>query len=90
MVPVRALSRLAAGVKWQHAFMFLVLLSFALAGASILWSAHDVTANDRKWCALVSTIDQANAAAHPQPPKGSFGARFVTEIHALRGELGCG
>lgn len=61
----------------------------ALIGASILWNAHDVSSNDRKWCSLVSTIDQANAAAKPHPPSGTFTERFITEVHALRGELGC-
>lgn len=76
-------------MRAPYAYVALVVLSLLVGAASVLWSAHDVTANDRKWCALVSTIDQANAAARPEPPRGTFTARFITEVHALRGELGC-
>lgn len=77
-------------MRTRYAFVALVVLSLLVGAAAVLWSAHDVTVNDHKWCALMSTIDQANAAAKKQPPQGTFTARFVAEVHALKGELGCG
>jgi hypothetical protein len=77
--------------KWQHAFLLLVVLSFALAGASILVNAHDVNANNHKWCALVGTVNKSAASAKHQPAADSFTADFIAEIrYVLRGEFGCG
>lgn len=80
---------MGARVKRVYPFVVLVLVSLLVGAAAVLWSAHDVSVNDRKWCALVSTIDQANAAAPRRPPAGTFTAQFIAEIHSLRGELGC-
>lgn len=76
-------------VRARYAYAVLAVLMLLVGAAAVLWSARDVAVNERKWCALVSTIDQANAAARKQPPPGTFTAQFVSEIHALRGELGC-
>ena len=77
-------------VRVRYAYAVLALLSLLVGAAAVLWSAHDVSVNEQKWCALVSTIDQANAAAPKRPAPGTFTAQFVSEIHQLRNELGCG
>lgn len=76
-------------MKTRYAYVVLAVLMLLTGAASVLWSAHDVAANDRKWCALVSTMDQANAAAPKRPAPGTFTAQFISEIHVLKGELGC-
>lgn len=76
-------------MRVRYAYVVLAVLMLLTGAASALWSAHDVAANDRKWCALVSTMDQASATARKPPPAGTFTAQFVREIHVLKGELGC-
>jgi hypothetical protein len=51
---------------------------------------RQVTVEQAKWCSLIVTLDQANAAAPKRPVRGTFTAAFVAEIHALRQSLGCG
>lgn len=76
-------------MRARYAYVVLAVLSLLTGAAAVLWSAHDVSVNDRKWCALMSTMDQANQAARKPPAPGTFTAQFVSEIHALKGELGC-
>jgi hypothetical protein len=43
--------------------------------------------NDRRWCQLLTTLDDAYRAA---PPQSETGRRLAADIHQLRAELGCG
>lgn len=43
--------------------------------------------SDRRWCQLLTTLDDAYRAA---PPQSETGRRLATDIHKLRQDLGCG
>lgn len=83
----RALTPITPGAK--RAVVVLFLLTVALAGVNLLWTSHAVDANNRKWCALMITIDRANAAAPKRPAPGTFTAEFTGEITQLSRSLGC-
>lgn len=42
--------------------------------------------NDRRWCQLLITLDQAYSTS---PPTSELGRRVALAIHSLRTELGC-
>jgi len=72
-----------------RAVVVLFLLG-ALAGTgNLFWTSHVVAVEQSKWCALIVTIDQANAAAKPKPAPGTFTAQFAAEVRQLRQDLGC-
>jgi hypothetical protein len=73
-----------------RAVVVLFLIGVVFAVFNLLWTSHDVNAEQSKWCGLVITLDQANAAAAKKPAAGTFTAEFVGEIHELRQSLGCG
>lgn len=84
----------------RRAVVMLFLLTVALAAANLFWTAHEVkvsaaaerrqaAAEQAKWCSLIVTLDQADAAAPKKPAPGTFTAAFVSEIHDLRQSLGC-
>lgn len=77
-------------MKARYAFVVLAVLMFLLAGANLLYTAHEVRTEQGKWCSLIVTLDSANAAAPKRPVAGTFTAAFVKEIHDLRQSLGCG
>lgn len=77
-------------MRARYAFVVLALLMFLLAGANLLFTTAQVGSEQAKWCSLIVTLDQANAAAPKRPVRGTFTAAFVAEIHDLRQSLGCG
>jgi hypothetical protein len=63
----------------------------AAATARVLAAQQrQAAAEQAKWCSLIVTLDQANAAAPKKPAAGTFTAAFVAEIRELRKSLGCG
>lgn len=42
--------------------------------------------NDRRWCELLTTLDDAYQASPPQSPAGR---QLAADVHKLRAELGC-
>lgn len=80
----RGLSRLQG-----RAVVVLFAIAVIVAGFGLFWTSHQVTAEQGKWCGLVVTLDQADAAAAKPPAAGTFTAALVAEIHQLRENLGC-
>ena len=80
------------GLPWRvvRAIVTLFVIPVILAGFAIFWVDHAVTTEQGKWCGLVVTLDQADAAAAIKPASGTFTAALVGEIHQLRQSLGCG
>jgi hypothetical protein len=72
-----------------RAVVVLFALAVLLGVANLFWTSHETGAEQGKWCALIVTLDQANAAAVKKPSPGTFTAEFAAEIHQLRQELGC-
>lgn len=67
-----------------------VAVSAAATQRVIQAQQRQAAAEQAKWCSLIVTLDQANAAAPKKPAKGTFTAAFVAEIRELRKSLGCG
>lgn len=42
--------------------------------------------SDRRWCRLLTTLDEAYQGT---PPQSELGRRLADDIHSLRAELGC-
>jgi hypothetical protein len=91
----RGLSRLQG-----RAIVVLFLIAALFGAFNLFWTSHSVNASaaatqhqaavdQAKWCGLVVTLDQADAAAPKKPVKGTFTAALVAEIHDLRQNLGC-
>ncbi|MEO3922721.1 hypothetical protein ABGB07_02380 [Micromonosporaceae bacterium B7E4] len=69
---------------WSMAMMFLFA---ALVGAgSILYANHVAADSERKWCNVVTTMDDAYRAA---PPVSPIGQKLARDIGTLRSEFHC-
>jgi hypothetical protein len=72
-----------------RAVVVLFLIGALGGAANLFWTSHVVAVEQSKWCALIITLDQANAAAPKKPSPGTFTAAFVAEVRQLRQDLGC-
>jgi hypothetical protein len=65
-----------------------VLLSSLGAGvAALTMSRHQQAENDRRWCSLLTDLDNAYRA--PPGPASELGQKVAAEIHRLRVSFGC-
>jgi hypothetical protein len=80
----RGLSRLQG-----RAVVVLFLIAALFGVGNLFWTSREVGSEQSKWCGLVVTLDQADAAAPKQPAAGTFTSALVAEIHQLRQDLGC-
>lgn len=65
-----------------------VLLSSLVAAVGALAvSAHQRAEADRRWCALLATLDDAYQG--PPRPTSELGQKVAEEIHRLRVGFGC-
>lgn len=78
--------------RW-YLLVAVVVSMMLLAAAGIAytnWSIKRQSAaereSDRRWCQLLTTLDDAYQAA---PPQTDTGRRLATDVHNLRAELGC-
>jgi hypothetical protein len=60
--------------------------AFVAAGASMLYSNHAARESERKWCGVVSTMDDAYRATPPQTPAGR---KIAADIRHLRADFDC-
>ncbi len=71
-----------------------IVISFSLGLGLSLGYTHKVDQesdrdnekNDRKWCSLLITMDDAYQSSTPSSP---VGVRVALAIHTLRNDLGC-
>ena len=82
----RLLTPITPGAK--RAVVSLFALTWLLAGANLLFTVHQVAANDRKFCAVVTGL-----AAAPAPPAAGAASARQRDWHerfaALSRDLGC-
>ena len=67
----------------------LILLFFTVIviGINSIWYANHVAQqNNRKWCSLVVTMDDAY---RQQPPTSPTGRKVAADMAALRRQFGC-
>jgi hypothetical protein len=76
MIPRRVLYALVA-----------ICVSVVGVGAgAVLYADHVATESNRKWCGIMSTLDDAYVQARPTT---SAGQKIAREIHRLRTDFGC-
>lgn len=78
--------------RWYR-FAAVVVSLLVLGIASVSWTAyvdHRRAAaereSDRRWCDLLSTLDEAYSST---PPSTDLGRRVADAIHSLRVDLDC-
>lgn len=85
-----------ARVRWAYVVLVLLLTATALVVVSITYTRHvqheteqsfrrAQQVNNRRWCALLSSLDQPNV-----PATTERGRQVQKQIHELRLGLGCG
>ena len=70
----------------------LVLLGFLLTGANLLFTAHYVSTDDRKWCATMTLLTARPVPKPPDPaanPSRAQTYRFYETFVTLKRSLGC-
>lgn len=79
--------------RW-YLLVAIVVSTLSTAGGGVAYTSWSIgnqdrteRENDRRWCQLLTTLDEAYLAA---PPQTDTGKRLAADIHELRGELGCG
>jgi hypothetical protein len=75
-----------------RAIVYLFVVGFLMAGACLLFTVHEIDANNAKWCATIDLLDaqrppSGNAAANPSR---AYEQRIGADFHRLRSQLGCG
>ena len=70
---------------WQAVMVALVFAILA-AAASMAYATRVARDSERKWCGLVSTLDDAYQQTPPQTPAGR---QVAADVHRLRGQFDC-
>jgi hypothetical protein len=70
----------------RYALVAVYVSMVVLTMASLLYAQHVAESSARKWCSLVSTLDDAYRG---QPPTTPTGERVASDIHQLRRDLRC-
>lgn len=60
--------------------------AFLAAGASMVYANKVARDSERKWCGIVSTMDDAYRAT---PPRSPAGRKVAADIAQLRSQFGC-
>jgi len=78
-------------VPANRGLIYVTVISLAMGllaiANSIFYTDHVAEQNERKWCALVSQLDDAY---RQQPPTTVTGRHIAADIHTLRIQFGCG
>ena len=80
----REVARRAIGM-WS--VLMILSCSLITAVVTVLWAAYIDRQSNHRWCALVSTLDDAYTQ---NPPATETGRRVAQQIHVLRSDFGCG
>jgi hypothetical protein len=83
--PLRIFTPTGAIRAWASVLM--VIVSFGLAlGLTIAYVARVHRDDDRRWCALLSNLDDAY---RQNPPTSPTGRQIAADMHNLRVGFGC-
>lgn len=72
---------------WSLLIAFASVLAVTFSG--IAYSNYVARENNRKWCSVLITIDDAYAEALKNPNISPSGRRIGEEFHRLRVQFGC-
>ena len=84
--------RITEAQKERYSFIFLVVLSVALAAGAVLISLQAVNDSNHKWCQIVNTITAIPVSKpdHPKAdPSRERAYEFYIEFVDLQRSLGC-
>jgi len=70
-----------------YTLVAILLSSLVTAVAALTVTRHQQAENDRRWCALLSDLDEAYQG--PPRPTTELGQKVAAEIHRLRMGFGC-
>jgi hypothetical protein len=78
-------------LKERKSYIILVLISIALSGLSILYSAHLVTASNKKFCTVINmrVIDPVPKPTASLDREAEVKLRKHIAFVALKHDLGC-
>ncbi|MFI6332906.1 hypothetical protein ACIBBG_31945 [Micromonospora chersina] len=62
------------------------LCAFLAAASAMIYTNRVARESERKWCGIVSTMDDAYADTPPQTPAGR---KIAVDIARLRADFGC-
>jgi len=76
---------------WYAAVMVFLSLSVAV-GINLWYTQRVASVNERKWCKIVSTMDDAYRQPRPSgaPPATPTAKQLAADMHQLRHDLHCG
>jgi len=83
-------SRLPGQQAWS--IVVLVVVIFVMAGSSLLLTSHEISQNNRKWCATISLLvsQRAPPGSASSNPSRAYEQKLSADFHELRSRLGCG
>jgi hypothetical protein len=79
-----------SGAVRAWASILMVIVGFGLAlGLTIGYVARARREDDRRWCALLSTLVTPQPTTPPQTPQEARGRKVTEQIRKLYHDLGC-
>ena len=72
-------------VRTRYALLMVLLAAVLVCVVCILYTSHAQQESDRRWCSLLSKLDQPDV-----PATTARGREIQRDIHTLRLDLGCG
>lgn len=73
-------------VRVWYAIVVAFIACVVVALASVFYASQIQRESDRRWCSLMTNLDDAYRAT---PPQTDTGRSVAAEVHKLRAELGC-
>jgi hypothetical protein len=73
-------------IRFGYAVVVAFIACVSIAGSSVAYANYVQRESDRKWCKLVTTLDDAYRG---QPPTTAAGKNVAESIAQLRRDLGC-
>lgn len=74
--------------RFWYSVIVVVVVQLALSISVAVYANYVAAEANRKWCGLVSTMDDAYSQS-PQQPTTQIGKRIATEMRELRVSFGC-
>ena len=76
----------------RYSIVVLFVVIIVMAGSSLLLTSHEISQNNRKWCATISLLvsQRAPPGSASSNPSRAYEQKLSADFHDLRSRLGCG
>lgn len=74
-------------MNWRWSVGYLVALVVLLAGVNFWWTARVVSDSNHRWCAVLTTLNNAERAG--PPPASTYGRQLAEDFTRLARDEGC-